>query len=108
MLDRAAAEAVQAERVRGDDEVARGGRTDDVAELSSAVTETVPTLSTSVLTVVATVIALFALDWQFVVIPLVPALALAGTAISVIATIIIGWFLRVRPASAIIVDDEQS
>lgn len=45
---------------------------------------------------------------QFVVIPLVPALALAGTAISVIATIIIGWFLRVRPASAIIVDDEQS
>ncbi|TCJ77092.1 UNVERIFIED_ORG: ATP-binding cassette subfamily C protein [Dietzia maris] len=47
--------------------------TDDVAELSSAVTETVPTLSTSVLTVVATVIALFALDWQFVVIPLVVA-----------------------------------
>lgn len=45
---------------------------------------------------------------QFVVIPLVPALALAGTAISVIATIIIGWFLRVRPGSAIIVDDEQS
>ncbi|UVE95842.1 ABC transporter ATP-binding protein/permease [Dietzia sp. B32] len=47
--------------------------TDDVAELSSAVTETVPTLSTSVLTVVATVIALFALDWQFVVIPVVVA-----------------------------------
>lgn len=47
--------------------------TDDVAELSAAVTETVPTLSTSVLTVVATVIALFALDWQFVVIPLVVA-----------------------------------
>ena len=47
--------------------------TDDVAELSSAVTETVPTLSTSALTVVATVIALFALDWQFLVVPLVVA-----------------------------------
>ena len=47
--------------------------TDDVAELSSAVTETVPTLSTSVLTVVATVIALFALDWQFLLVPLVVA-----------------------------------
>lgn len=39
---------------------------------------------------------------QFVVIPLVPALALAGTAISVIATIIIGWFLRVRRTGAIV------
>ncbi|MBB0967962.1 ABC transporter ATP-binding protein [Dietzia aerolata] len=47
--------------------------TDDVAELSSAVTETVPALSTSIFTVSATVIALFALDWQFLVIPLVVA-----------------------------------
>ncbi len=42
--------------------------TDDVAELSAAVTETVPTLSTSLFTVIATVIALFALDWQFLII----------------------------------------
>ena len=47
--------------------------TDDVAELSSAVTDTIPTLSTSLLTVVATVIALLALDWRFVVVPLVVA-----------------------------------
>ena len=47
--------------------------TDDVAELSSAVTETIPILSTSVFTLVATVIALFALDWQFLLIPLVVA-----------------------------------
>ncbi|WP_144794363.1 hypothetical protein [Kocuria palustris] len=38
---------------------------------------------------------------QFVLIPLVPALALAGTAISVIVTIVIGWFLRVRGTGAI-------
>mgnify|MGYP001036691679 CR=1 FL=1 len=38
---------------------------------------------------------------QFVLIPLVPALALAGTAISVIVTIVIGWFLRVRGSGAI-------
>lgn len=37
---------------------------------------------------------------QFALIPLVPALAMAGTAISVIATIIIGWFLRVRRTGA--------
>ena len=47
--------------------------TDDVAELSSAVTETIPILTTSVFTLVATVIALFALDWQFLLIPLVVA-----------------------------------
>lgn len=44
--------------------------TDDIAELSAAVTETVPTLSTSLFTVVATVIALSALDWHFLLIPL--------------------------------------
>src|SRR5699024_949327 len=44
--------------------------TDDVAELSSAVTATVPTLSTSVFTVVATVIALFAANWRVLVITL--------------------------------------
>lgn len=47
--------------------------TDDVAELSAAVTETVPTLSTSLFTVIATVIALFALDWQFLIIPVLVA-----------------------------------
>lgn len=43
--------------------------TDDVAELSSAVTETLPTLSTSVFSIVATVIALSTLDWRLLVIP---------------------------------------
>ncbi|MGX6511351.1 ABC transporter ATP-binding protein [Rhodococcus sp. SJ-2] len=47
--------------------------TDDVAELSAAVTETVPTLSTSLFTVIATVIALFTLDWQFLIIPVIVA-----------------------------------
>ena len=47
--------------------------TDDVAELSAAVTETIPTLTTSLFTVIATVIALFALDWQFLVIPVIVA-----------------------------------
>lgn len=47
--------------------------TDDVAELSAAVTETIPTLTTSLFTVVATVIALSALDWQFLVIPVLVA-----------------------------------
>ena len=47
--------------------------TDDVAELSAAVTETLPTLSTSLFSIVATVIALLALDWYFVLIPVVVA-----------------------------------
>ncbi|WP_374929420.1 ABC transporter ATP-binding protein [Kytococcus sedentarius] len=44
--------------------------TDDVAELSTAVTETVPTLSTSVFTVAATVVALTTVDWRFLTVPL--------------------------------------
>ncbi len=47
--------------------------TDDVAELSAAVTETLPTLSTSLFSILATVIALLALDWYFVLIPVVVA-----------------------------------
>ena len=47
--------------------------TDDVAELSAAVTETLPTLSTSLFSIVATVIALSTLDWHFLVIPVVVA-----------------------------------
>ncbi len=47
--------------------------TDDVAELSAAVTETLPTLSTSVFSIVATVVALSVLDWHFLVIPVVVA-----------------------------------
>lgn len=39
--------------------------TDDVAELSAAVTETLPILSTSLFTIVVTGIALVSLDWQF-------------------------------------------
>lgn len=45
--------------------------TDDVAELSAAVTETLPTLSTSLFSIVATVIALLTLDWHFLLIPVV-------------------------------------
>ncbi|MFF0817453.1 ABC transporter ATP-binding protein [Rhodococcus sp. NPDC003318] len=47
--------------------------TDDVAELSAAVTETLPTLSTSLFTVIATVVALFVLDWHFLIIPVIVA-----------------------------------
>ena len=47
--------------------------TDDVAELSAAVTETLPTLSTSLFSIIVTVIALLALDWHFLVIPVVVA-----------------------------------
>jgi ATP-binding cassette subfamily C protein len=47
--------------------------TDDIAELSAAVTETLPTLSTSLFSIVATVIALSTLDWHFLVIPAVVA-----------------------------------
>lgn len=47
--------------------------TDDVAELSAAVTETLPTLSTSLFSVLATVAALFTLDWHFLLVPVVVA-----------------------------------
>lgn len=47
--------------------------TDDVAELSTAVTETVPILTNSLFTIVATTIALVTLDWQFVLVPLLAA-----------------------------------
>lgn len=45
--------------------------TDDVAELSAAVSETVPILSRSVFMIAATVVALAGLDWQFLLVPLV-------------------------------------
>ncbi|SDS26207.1 ABC transporter ATP-binding protein [Microlunatus soli] len=47
--------------------------TDDVAELSAAVSETLPTLSTSLFSIVATVIALSTVDWHFMIIPVVVA-----------------------------------
>ncbi|NLZ57263.1 MAG: ABC transporter ATP-binding protein, partial [Corynebacterium sp.] len=47
--------------------------TDDIAELSSAVTETIPILTSSFFTIMATTIALFTLDWQFLFIPLLVA-----------------------------------
>lgn len=47
--------------------------TDDVAELSTAVTETLPILSSSVFTIVATVLMLLSLDWRFLLLPLVVA-----------------------------------
>ncbi|MEX3505794.1 ABC transporter ATP-binding protein [Corynebacterium sp. LK2590] len=42
--------------------------TDDVAELSAAVTETAPVLSNSAFSIVATAIALVTLDWQFLLV----------------------------------------
>lgn len=45
--------------------------TDDVAELSTAVTETVPLITNSAFTLVATAVTLVALDWQFLLVPLV-------------------------------------
>ena len=47
--------------------------TDDIAELSSAVTETIPILTSSFFTIVATTIALLTLDWQFLLIPVLVA-----------------------------------
>lgn len=47
--------------------------TDDVAELSTAVTETVPILSSSVFSIAATTVALFTIDWQFMLIPVLCA-----------------------------------
>ena len=47
--------------------------TDDVAELSAAVSETVPVLSKSVFMVIATAIALLAIDWQFIAVIVVVA-----------------------------------
>ncbi|EEW49813.1 hypothetical protein HMPREF0290_1598, partial [Corynebacterium efficiens YS-314] len=44
--------------------------TDDVAELSSAVTETIPILTSSMFTILATTITLFTMDWRFLIIPL--------------------------------------
>lgn len=42
--------------------------TDDVAELSAAVTETVPVLSSSVFAILTTAVALVSLDWQFLLV----------------------------------------
>ena len=47
--------------------------TDDVAQLSAAVTETLPTLSTSLFSILATAIALSTLNWHFLFIPIVVA-----------------------------------
>ena len=54
--------------------------TDDVAVLSSAVTETVPVLSSSIFTVLATSVALVSLNWRFllVVVVVTPVYVLAS------------------------------
>ena len=61
----------QVEEAGSGDLVSRS--TDDVAELSTAVTETVPILSSSLFTIAATALALFSLDWQFMLVPVVVA-----------------------------------
>ncbi|WPF67142.1 MULTISPECIES: ABC transporter ATP-binding protein [unclassified Corynebacterium] len=62
--------------------------TDDVSELSSAVTETVPILSSSVFTIAATVVALVTVDAQFALVLLVAPLYYLGAR----------RYLRVAPA----------
>ena len=47
--------------------------TDDVAVLSSAVTETVPILSSSLFTILATSVALVTLNWRFLLVLVVVA-----------------------------------
>jgi hypothetical protein len=47
-------------------------------------------------TIVAFVVALLV---QFVLVPLVPALAMVATAIAVLTTLVIGWFVRKREAT---------
>lgn len=47
--------------------------TDDVSQLSNAVTETVPILSSSLFTIMATAVALVSLNWQFLLILVVVA-----------------------------------
>lgn len=47
--------------------------TDDVSQLSSAVTETVPILSSSLFTILATAVALVSLNWRFLLILVVVA-----------------------------------
>lgn len=42
--------------------------TDDVAELSAAVTETLPILSSSVFMMIATAVGLLSIDWRFIVV----------------------------------------
>lgn len=42
--------------------------TDDVAELSAAVTETIPVLTTSVFSIAATAVTLVSLDWQYLLV----------------------------------------
>ncbi|WP_018295457.1 ABC transporter ATP-binding protein [Corynebacterium lubricantis] len=47
--------------------------TDDVSELSTAVTESIPVLASSAFTLLATAVALTSMDWQFLLVPLVAA-----------------------------------
>lgn len=47
--------------------------TDDVSEVSTAVTETLPLIASSVFTLGATAVALVGLQWQFLIIPLATA-----------------------------------
>lgn len=54
--------------------------TDDVAELSAAVTETVPVLAKSIFAIASTAVALLTVDWQYLVVTLAvtPLYFLAG------------------------------
>lgn len=56
----------QVEEAGAGDLVSRS--TDDVAELSAAVTETIPVLTTSIFSISATAVAIVALQWQFLLV----------------------------------------
>lgn len=63
------------------------------AVLGAVIIQAIVSLKQVRATVVATVVAALV---QFVLVPLVPALGMAATAISVIVTLVIGWYVRRR------------
>ncbi|GAA4774218.1 hypothetical protein [Citricoccus nitrophenolicus] len=63
------------------------------AVLGAVIVQAIVSLKQVRATVVATAVAALV---QFVLVPLVPALGMAATAISVIVTLVIGWYVRKR------------
>jgi len=63
--------------------------------MGAVVVQAVVSLKQFRATIVAFVVALLV---QFVLVPLVPALAMVATAIAVLTTLVIGWFVRKREA----------
>jgi hypothetical protein len=66
------------------------------AVMGAVVVQAIVSLKQFRATIVAFVVALLV---QFVLVPLVPALAMVATAIAVLTTLVIGWFVRKREAT---------